>query len=154
MAFNAAINGMGVGLKHFGGRAFYSPSNDTIVLPPKGTFETPNEYYATAFHECVHATERPDRLDWSRKNRNNTYALGELIAELGGVFVCRELNVPASDDLSNHTAYLANWLAAMKNDTRFIFQASAQANKAASYLLGFSHKSDDATELNTMVECI
>jgi antirestriction protein ArdC len=69
-----------------------------------------------------------------------------LIAELGGVFVCRELDVPASDDLSNHTAYLANWLAAMKSNPRFIFMASAQASKAASYLLGFSRKPEDVTQ--------
>ena len=116
------------------------------ALPPKATFESPNEFYATAFHECVHATEHPSRLDWSRKDRDHAYALGELIAELGGVFLCRELDVPASDDLSNHTAYLASWLRGMKGDSRFIFQASAQASKAASYILGFSRKLEEAPE--------
>lgn len=146
MALEAAIGGMGVSLRYGGGRAFYSPSQDSITLPPKASFESLNEFYATAFHECVHATEHPERLDWSRKDKDNAYALGELIAELGGVFVCRELDVPASDDLSNHTAYLANWLAAMKSDPKFIFMASAQASKAASYLLGFSRKPEDVTQ--------
>ena len=67
--------------------------------------------------------EHESRLNWSRKDKDKTYAFGELIAELGGVFVCRELGVPASDDLTNHIAYLGNWLQAMKNDSRFIIMA-------------------------------
>ena len=49
-------------------------SEDFIQMPPKATFESLNEYYATAFHECVHATEHPSRLDWSRKDRDQAYA--------------------------------------------------------------------------------
>ena len=145
-ALEAALGGMGVSLRYGGGRAFYNPQQDLIQMPPKATFESLNEYYATAFHECVHATEHPSRLDWSRKNTDNSYALGELIAELGGVFACRELGVPASDDLTNHTAYLASWLRAMKSDPRFIFMASAQASKAADFILSFSRKPEEVTE--------
>ena len=53
-------------------------------------------------------------------------------------FLSRELGVPASEDMSNHVAYLANWLQAMKSDTRFIFTASSLASRAADYLLAFS----------------
>jgi len=137
---------MGVSLRYGGGRAFYNPQRDFIQMPPKATFESLNEYYATAFHECVHATEHPSRLDWSRIGRDLAYPLGELIAELGGVFACRELGVPASEDLTNHTAYLASWLRAMKSDPRFIFMASAQASKSVDYLLSFSRKPDEVTE--------
>jgi antirestriction protein ArdC len=145
-ALEAARIGMSVSIRYGGGKAFYSPISDYIQLPPKETFESPDEFYATAFHEMTHATEHPSRLDWSRKNKENCYALGELIAELGGVFLCRELGVPASEDLSNHTAYLANWLQAMRNDPRFIFMASAQASKAASYILAFSRQPDEVPE--------
>lgn len=143
-ALEAAKIGMGISIRYGGERACYSPVHDFIQMPPKETFESPDEFYATAFHECVHATEHPSRLDWSRKNKENSYALGELIAELGGVYVSRELNVPASDDLSNHTAYLASWLRGMKGDCRFIFSASARASKAADYILSFSRKAEDA----------
>ena len=90
------------------GTGVLQPPSGRDHAPGKASFESLNEYFATAFHECVHATEYPSRLDWSRKNKDNSYALGELIAELGGIFVCRELDVPASDDLSNHTTYLAS----------------------------------------------
>jgi antirestriction protein ArdC len=54
--------------------------------------------------------------------------------------------VPASDDLSNHIAYLGNWLQAMRSDPRFIFMASAQASKAASYILAFSRQPDEVPQ--------
>jgi antirestriction protein ArdC len=136
-ALEAALLGMGVGLR-YGGRAFYNPNQDYIQVPPRATFDRLEEFYATAFHEVAHATEHPSRLDWSRKEKENSYAMGELIAELGGTFLCRELGVPASEDMTNHVAYLADWLKAMKNDPRFIFSASAQASKASDYILGFS----------------
>lgn len=144
-ALEAARVGMGITIRYGGSQAFYRPSGDFIQLPPKGTFESPDEFYATAFHELTHATEHPSRLDWSRKDREHAYALGELIAELGGVYVCRELGVPSSD-LSNHAAYLANWLQAMRSDSRFLFLATGQASRAADYILGFSRRPEDVTE--------
>ena len=137
-AIEAAIDGMGVGLRYGGGRAYYSPVQDFIQLPPRATFDGPEEFYATIFHEFVHATEHPNRLNWCRKDRDNTYALGELVAELGSCFIARELGVPASEDMSNHVAYIANWLKAMKDDPRFIFTASSQASRAADFILSYS----------------
>jgi antirestriction protein ArdC len=144
-AMEAARLGMGITIRYGGGKAFYSPSQDYIQMPEKATFESPAEFYATIFHEMTHATEHASRLDWSRKEREHAYALGELIAEIGGVYVCRELGVP-SDNLENHTAYLASWLRAMKSDPRFIFMASAQASKAADYILSFTSKPDEVPE--------
>jgi antirestriction protein ArdC len=144
-AMEAARLGMGITIRYGGGKAFYSPTQDYIQMPDRATFESPDEFYATVFHEMTHATEHTSRLDWSRKDREHAYALGELIAEIGGVYVCRELGVP-SDNLDNHTAYVASWLRAMKSDPRFIFMASAQASKAADYILSFSRKPDEVPE--------
>jgi antirestriction protein ArdC len=144
-AMEAARLGMGISIHYGGSRAFYSPSQDCIQMPAKETFESPDEFYATIFHELTHATEHPSRLDWTRKDREHAYPLGELIAEIGGVYVCRELGVP-SDNFDNHAAYLASWLRAMKSDPRFIFMASAQASKAADYILGFSRKEEEAPQ--------
>lgn len=137
-AIEAARIGMGVGLRYGGGQACYSPAHDAIRVPLKASFDPLEEFYATVFHELVHASEHPSRLNWSRKDRDNSYAMGELVAELGGTFLCRELGVPASEDMTNHVAYLGHWLRAMKADPRFIFTASAQASRASDYILGFS----------------
>jgi antirestriction protein ArdC len=139
-----AIAATGANIRFGGGKAFYSPSEDFIQVPPKATFESLDEYYGTCLHELCHWSE--PRLNWSRKEKENTYQLGELVAEISSCYTCRELGVPASDDLSNHIAYVKSWLQAMKNDPRFIFMASAQASKATDFILSFSRKEEEAVE--------
>ena len=141
-----AIEATGATIRYGGGKAFYSPSGDYIQVPPKATFESLDEFYGTCFHELCHWSE--PRLNWSRKEKENTYALGELVAEIGSCFLCRELGVPASENLENHIAYVGNWLQAMRSDPRFIFTASAQASKAADFILSFSRKPEEAVEAN------
>lgn len=142
----SAIVATGVTIRHGGVGAFYSPSEDYVQVPPKASFVEADEYYETVFHELVHATEHPTRLNWSRKERENSYAMGELVAEIGACYLARELGVPASEDLTNHVAYLGRWLKAMKDDPRFIFKASAQASRAADYLLSFSRSESAEAE--------
>jgi len=48
--------------------------------------------------------------------------------------------VPQSEDLSNHQAYVKNWLQALRNDDRFIFKASTAASKAVDFILSFSRQ--------------
>ncbi len=141
-----AIEATRASIRFGGGKAFYSPATDSITVPPRATFESVNEFYATVLHELCHWGEHESRLNWSRKEKENTYQLGELVAEIGSCYLCRELGVPASDDLSNHIAYLKSWLRAMKSDPRFIFVASAQASKAADFILSFSRQCEDVPE--------
>jgi len=127
----------------FGGsQAFYSFDGDFIQLPHKLTFTVVDEYYETAFHELAHWTEHESRLNWNRKESANTYAVGELVAELSACYLARELGVPCSENLTNHTAYLRHWLKAMEANPNFIFLASSQASKAADFILAFSQRSE------------
>jgi antirestriction protein ArdC len=132
------IAATGADIRFGGDRAYYSPTHDFIQMPPKGTFTEPDEFYETIFHELCHWSEHPTRLNWSRKESDNSYAMGELIAEIGSCYLARELGVPASENLTNHVAYLGNWLKGLKNDSRFIFTASSQASRAADFILSFS----------------
>ena len=123
----------------FGGnQPRYCPNLDCIEMPFRHQFNTMADYYQTLAHETVHWTEHSSRLNWDRSKAGHSYALGELIAEIGGCFLCEELGLSTGDNLENHHAYLKSWLQAMQNDPRFIFQASAQASKAVDYLLSFS----------------
>jgi len=128
-----AITAIGADIRYGGNRAFYDLHGDYIQMPPRDSFSVP-AFFETLAHEHVHWSE--SRLGWDRKNEG--YAMGELIAELGGCFMCSELGLPTADNLANHAAYLKNWLAAMKGDPSFIFKASTQASKAVDYLLSFS----------------
>jgi antirestriction protein ArdC len=133
-------------IRYGGDRAIYSLVGDFIQCPARTSFEGTSEYYQTIFHELVHWTEHPTRLNWSRKEADNSYALGELVAEVGGCHLAQELCVPQSDDLTNHTAYLQHWLQAMRGDSRFIFTASAQASKATDFILSFSRQTEPEPE--------
>jgi len=130
---------------HFGGdKAYYrrpSPvdswpnhhDGDFISVPHRSQFESAKEYVCTLFHELMHWSEI--RLGWT-----GSYAMGELIAEIGASYVAAELNVPGSDDLENSTRYLSSWLKELRDDPSAILRAAAQASKASDYLLAFSRK--------------
>ena len=130
----------------FGGdRACYSITGDFIQMPPRSQFSNP-EFWETLLHELSHWTEHKDRLNWDRKCPENTYALGELIAELSSCYLSSELGLPILETLENHAAYLKTWLENMKADSRFLFRATAQASKAADFILSFS-KVEEPEEL-------
>jgi antirestriction protein ArdC len=59
----------------------------------------------------------------------------ELIAELGAAFLYSDLGV-TNQPRPDHAAYIANWLAVLKTDTRAIFTAASKANEAKQFLLG------------------
>jgi len=121
-------------IRHGGNQAFYSRMGDYIQMPFRHQFKGAG-YWETLCHEMVHWTEPPHRLNWDRANEG--YAMGELIAEIGGCFLASELGLPVSDQ-ANHAAYIQHWLQAMQNDPAFIFKASTQASKAVDFILAFS----------------
>jgi antirestriction protein ArdC len=129
------IEATGADIRYGGNRAYYNRLGDYIQVPLREQF-TAAEYYETVFHEMVHWSEHPTRLDWNRTDGG--YAMGELIAEMGSCFLATELGIPTAETLPNHASYLQNWLRAMKSDHKFIFQASSQASKAADFILSFS----------------
>jgi len=123
----------------FGGdRAFYAPAFDVVQLPPLPAFRDTESYFSTALHELTHWTGHPSRcapeLNGNRFG-SESYAFEELVAELGSAFLCAELGI-TSEVRDDHAAYLASWLAVLKQDKRAIFAAASQAQHAADYLRG------------------
>jgi antirestriction protein ArdC len=119
----------------FGGNeACYYPQGDFIQMPHKSSFTTDSGFYEVMFHELAHWSEK--RLGWE-----DSYAMGELVAEMSACFVAKELRIPQSGDfLDQHTSYLATWLTKLESDPRFIFRASTQASKATDFLLSFRNQ--------------
>lgn len=120
-------------IKHGGDSACYIPSLDIINMPQAETFKTNADYYATTFHELAHWTGHDKRLDRFKhgfteelSNYREQYAFEELIAELSAAMLCSEYQVTGQ---LQHASYIASWLKALKNDKKFIFKASAQAQK-------------------------
>lgn len=127
------IDAVGADIRYGGGQAFYNLREDFIQLPHRNRFDSSEAFYETSFHEHVHYTEHESRLNWDRKNEG--YAMGELIAEMGACFLMAELGLPISDQ-NNHASYLKHWLRGMEGDPKFIFKASSQASKAVEWLKG------------------
>ena len=67
----------GADIRYGGGRAFYSPSQDFIRMPPFEAFRDAESHYSTLAHETVHWTRHPpSRL--GRKRCDEGYAIEEL----------------------------------------------------------------------------
>ena len=141
---DAVIDAVGADIRYGGNEAFYNPPGDFIQLPHRHQFESPEAFYETAFHEHVHLSEHPSRLNWNRADEG--YAMGELIAEIGSCQIMAELGLPTTNNLNNHAAYLQHYLKGMADDARFIFRAAAQASKAVDFLLSFSRPTATTSE--------
>lgn len=122
-------------VRHGGGAAFFSPSQDFIQMPPYERFESREGYYGTLIHELTHWSGHESRLkrDLSGRFKTASYAAEELIAELGAAFLCADLNI-TPEVREDHAAYLQSWLTLLKDDKRAIFTAAAKAQEAADFL--------------------
>ena len=115
-------------------RAYYSPANDQIHMPPISTFHNAAGYYATLAHETIHWTGSEKRLERIKKFQNReAYAFEELVAEIGACFLGAQIGV--APDFAQSAAYVAGWLQALKEDKRAIFRAASEAQKAADFVL-------------------
>ncbi|TDQ22741.1 zincin-like metallopeptidase domain-containing protein [Tenacibaculum caenipelagi] len=135
-------------LSHGGNRAFYRPSTDSIKMPRLNSFETPNDYYRTLFHELSHSTGHPSRLkrDFTGKFGSKSYAKEELIAEFGAVFLSAQAGIIWHSD-KNHAEYLKNWLSVLKfaeDDKRFLMRAASQAQKSTDLILNLNKDNEPA----------
>lgn len=125
-----------------GARACYSPSRDTVTMPPRQAFDSPAEWYSTLFHELTHSTGHASRLAREGVVENHffgdeAYSKEELIAEMGAAFLSGMAGIENAT-VNNSAAYIAHWLKALKNDPKLIIQAASAAQKAADLILGIS----------------
>ena len=128
------LGATGADIRHGGSRAFYSRRPlDYIQLPHAKAFEDIGAYYGTAFHELTHWTGDEDRSPRTKGKRfgDEDYAREELVAELGAAYLCQRFSV---DGTLQHPEYIADWLQALRNDKRAIFQAASRARQACEYL--------------------
>ncbi|MFN0214067.1 MAG: zincin-like metallopeptidase domain-containing protein [Saprospiraceae bacterium] len=59
----------------------------------------------------------------------------ELVAEMGASFLCSSVNMEYDNIVENNAAYLPGWLKVLKEDSKFIFKAAAEAQNAVDYIL-------------------
>ncbi|NBQ70483.1 MAG: DUF1738 domain-containing protein, partial [Nitrosomonadaceae bacterium] len=128
-------------------RAFYRPSTDSIHLPHKHQFPTPDRYYATALHELGHWTGHELRLnrDLSHPFGSEGYGREELRAEIASMLLSGELGI--GHDPGQHVAYVNSWIKALQEDPTEIFRAAAEAEKIQEYVLALSQQQEIAQKV-------
>lgn len=135
------VSATGAVLEHGGDRAYYTKALDKIVMPDRELFKgtkTSNEteaYYAVLLHELTHWTGIKSRCDRDMSGRfgDASYAMEELVAELGSAFACAQLGVTNSPR-QDHADYIASWINVLEKDPKAVFWASARASEAVAYL--------------------
>lgn len=130
-------------------RAFYTPHDDSIVLPELSQYESASEFYSTAFHELTHSTGHSSRLDRDGFRTfghfgDTNYSKEELIAEMGAAFLCGIAGIDPDTTLPNSAAYLASWLKVLRGDRKLIVHAAAAAQRAADHICGVSFAPSEA----------
>ena len=119
--------------------AFYRPSTDEIHVPEINQFTEVAEAYACYFHEGVHGSGHPSRLnritDVAAFGSEN-YSKEELVAEIGSAFLVNIAGLETPSQFRNSAGYIQGWLNALKNDKKLIVTAAAKAQKAVEYILG------------------
>jgi antirestriction protein ArdC len=124
-------------------RAYYSPSEDKIVMPLKKQFKNVDNYYKTLFHEMIHSTGHESRLkregivDFTYFGAD-TYAFEELIAESGAMMLSGLSGIctDCGDDETNSQAYINGWVKRVKmEDSKAIVSALTKSAKAVDYIL-------------------
>jgi putative DNA primase/helicase len=119
-----------------GNGAFYRPATDSITLPERQQFETPDRFYATALHELGHWTGHHSRLnrDMLHPFGSEGYAKEELRAEIASLMLGEQLSI--GHDPSQHVAYIGSWIKALREDPREIFRVASDSEKIVKYLRG------------------
>ncbi|SIT93954.1 ArdC family protein [Pontibacter indicus] len=132
---------------HGGAAAWYAPATDTVQLPEPGRFHSSASYYATLFHELIHATGHATRLNRFTREAaparfgDEAYSKEELIAEMGASFLCAYTGIREAV-FQNTVAYLQGWISCLREDKTLLLYAGTRAFKAASYLLALNAEAE------------
>jgi antirestriction protein ArdC len=143
-------------IKHDQASAFYDPLNDFINMPKQTTFESIESYYSTLFHELVHSTGHPSRLNRKEiadpiKFGSDPYSIEELTAEIGTTFLQSATGI-ADIVFDNSVSYISNWLKRLKNDKKLIVYASSRAQKAVDFMLNIPPLQDAEVKRNEQLQ--
>jgi antirestriction protein ArdC len=121
-------------------QAFYSPSQDVVVIPLLRQFISAESYYGMLWHELTHWSGGPKRLHrkFGKTFGDDAYAFEELVAELGAAFCCTALGIQT--DQLRHQAYINDWIRQLKSQPTYLMRAAALASQALEFLLPDLHK--------------
>lgn len=118
--------------------AYYDNAADKIILPPRNSFKSDNDYYATKMHELAHWTghkSRLNRLDGAAFGTPE-YAKEELRAEIAAMFLTSMFGLEGK--VQNHARYASSWIEVLKKDKHEIFRAAKDAEAIVDHLFEYA----------------
>jgi antirestriction protein ArdC len=125
----------------YGGKdPFYRRDKDYVQMPKKSSFNDIRIFYAVMFHELIHSTGSPNRLNREKgvKFGDPKYAFEELVAEIGSCFLSATCGFLYYVN-KNANAYIKSWrrgiIQELKENNKGIFKAAALAQKAVDFML-------------------
>lgn len=134
-------------IEYTGKDAWYRRDQDLVRVPPIEFFKKEQHFYGVQFHELIHSTGHPKRLNREREVGrtfgDKKYAFEELIAELGSSFLCGHSGI-FYYTVNNSAAYIKNWSTVLREemeaDPKFFLRAATKAQQAADYMLNLDEK--------------
>ena len=132
-------------------RASYNRVTDQVKMPAQKRFHSPDEFFATLFHELAHSTGHSSRLNRkslmeSQGFESEPYSQEELVAEMAAGFLCGHCGILNQVE-ANSAAYLKHWIDKLEAEPSLLLKAGSQAQKAFDYIIG--EETSDAKTVKT-----
>jgi antirestriction protein ArdC len=134
-------------ISHGGDVACYAPHADSVRMPKPESFDSPEHYYSTTFHELSHSTGHKSRLNRDGIENFNgfgthEYSKEELIAEMSAAMLCGVCNIEGAV-LDNAASYIDHWRKKISEDKRLVVTAAGAAQRAADFILDRKREEKD-----------
>lgn len=124
----------------------YCVGTDTVSIPERKRYASAPMYYLDLFHELVHSTGHPTRLNRQLPAvaaRSAEASLEELTAEIGGAFLSGRFGLLDMSVIDSSAANCQRWIKVISQEANIIKRASAAAERAVNYLLTGENLSSD-----------
>lgn len=136
-------------IRHGGGAAYYTPSEDSVTVPARDSFESAEAYYRTLFHELAHSTGHRNRLARPGvvnpvRFASHEYSEEELVAEMAAAMLASEAGIATEELDANSAAYLDHWLGVLKANPEMLITAGGAAQKASDLVRGIRWNSEES----------
>ena len=122
----------------------YQPNADLVRIPVQGRYNRMEDWYNTLFHELVHSTGHPKRLDRFAKETEagtiHSYGQEELVAGMGSAMLGEQAGT-GHMTLEQNAAYVKHWRDAISADKGIVIRAASLAQKAVDHIT--SHQPDE-----------
>jgi len=120
-----------VTIEHGGDDMLYDKATDTIVIPEKEQFATPEQYAAEALHLLAHR-------ELQNGGEDQGMIKEEFRANLASLFLSKELNLPY--ELNYHEGYANSWAQLLKEEPGELFAGADAAQEVMDKIMGYEQK--------------